>query len=70
MEKLTVPGRSNLKAQCKDLCQKDERKICYTHQKKKQTSRTQTGEGDFSVENLGLLFQSIGNAKQYIINRN
>ena len=28
------------------------------------------GKGDFSVENLGLFFQSIGNAKQDIINRN
>ena len=28
------------------------------------------GEGDFSVENLGLFFQSSGNVKQEIITRN
>ena len=39
MEKLTVPGTSNLKAQYKDLCQRDERKICYIYQRKKQISR-------------------------------
>ena len=32
--------------------------------------QSQRGEGDFSVENLGLFFQSSGNIKQEIITRN
>ena len=32
--------------------------------------QNQRGEGDFSVENLGLFFQSSGNIKQEIITRN
>ena len=41
---------------------KDERKICYIYQKKKQILSKiiggGMGVGDFSVENLGLFFQS------------
>ena len=32
--------------------------------------QNQRGEGDFSMENLGLFFQSSGNTKQEIITRN
>ena len=32
--------------------------------------QNQRGEGDFSMENLGLFFQSSGNIKQEIITRN
>ena len=45
MEKLIVPGSSNLKAQYKDLCEKDERKICYIYQNKNQISPKSTGGG-------------------------
>ena len=55
--KLTT-GSSNLNAQHKALCLRDETKICYIYQSKKQISSFKIREGDFSVENLGLLFQS------------
>ena len=70
MEKLTVLVSNNLKAQYKDLCWKDEGKICYIYLRKNQISPKSTGKGVFSVENLGLFFQSSGNLKQEIITRN
>ena len=46
-----------------------EKSVTFTRGKDKflQTLRE---EGDFSVENLGLFFQSSGNVKQQIITRN
>ena len=61
-------GSSKLKAQHKVLCYRDERKICFIYQKKKHISQKSSGggggwgrevrKGDFSVENLGLFFQT------------
>ena len=53
--KLTT-GCSNLNAQHKVLCSRDERKICYIYQSKKQTSKIR--EGPFPEENLVISFQS------------
>ena len=63
-----MPGRRNLKVQ--RLCLRDERKICYIYERKKQIPVKLTGGGLASVENLGLFFQSSGNVKQSIITRN
>ena len=71
MEKLTVAGSSNLKAQCTKICLKKmkEKPVLFTKGKSKFL-QNQRGEGDFSVENLGLFFQSSGNIKQEITIRN
>ena len=52
VEKLTVSDSSNLKAQHKVLCKRDERKTC------NKFLQNHRGKGDFSVENLGLFFES------------
>ena len=46
-----------------------EKSVTFTKGKSKFL-QNQRGEGDFSVENLGLFFQSSGNVKQEIITRN
>ena len=46
-----------------------EKSVTFT-KAKNQISPKSTGEGVFSVENLGLFFQSSGNLKQEIITRN
>ena len=46
-----------------------EKSVTFTKGKSKFI-QNQPGEGDFSVENLGLFFQSSGNVKQDIITRN
>ena len=46
-----------------------EKSVTFTKGKSKFL-QNQRGQGDFSVENLGLFFQSSGNAKQEIITRN
>ena len=52
---------SNFKAEHNVLCERDETKICHINQRKKQISPKSSlrgEEGDFSVEYLGLFFQS------------
>ena len=46
-----------------------EKSVTFTKGKSKFLENKR-GEGDFSVENLGLFFQSSGNVKQEIITRN
>ena len=46
-----------------------EKSVTFTKGKSKFL-QNQRGEGDFSVENLGLFFQSSGSVKQEIITRN
>ena len=67
MEKLTVPGRSNLKESTK-ICVKEmkEKSVTLTKGKSKFLENKQR-EVEFSVENLGLFFQSSGNIKKNII---
>ena len=60
MEKITVPGK--LKRWKKNLLHFPKEKI--------NSLEMNGGEGDFSVENLGLFFRSSGNVKQDIITRN
>ena len=48
-----------------------EKSVTFTKGKSKfLKNKRRGGEGDFSVENLGLFFQSSGNVKQDIITRN
>ena len=46
-----------------------EKSVTFT-KKKKQISPKSAGEGEFSVENLGLFFQSSGNVKKEFITKN
>ena len=47
MEKLRVPGRSNLKAQYKDLCERDERKVLHFPKEKANFSKINRGRVTF-----------------------
>ena len=44
--------------------------LLHLPKEKANLSKVDGGEGDFSVENLGLFFQSSGQVKQEIITRN
>ena len=46
-----------------------EKSVAFTKGKSKSLENKR-GEGDFSVKNLGLFFQSSGNVKQDVITRN
>ena len=61
MEKLTVSGSSNLKAQYK-ICVKKmkEKSVTFTKGKSEFLQNQREGGGDFSVENLSLFFQGKG----------
>ena len=60
MEKLTVSGSSNLKAQYKICVKKWKKNLLHLPKEKANFSKINEGGGDFSVENLSLFFQSKG----------
>ena len=67
MEKFTAPGRRHSTKIC--VKEMKEKSVRFT-KGKSEILENKRREGDFPVDNLGLFFQSSGNLKQDIINRN